>query len=614
MKQTKAKSLILHILGLAMGALGIFGYYPFGISYFVALSLIYGDWYFIFPIVMIGMVAVAPVLSVVKYGVAMLLCVVLSGIVEERKGFCSKGQMAFICGASLFSMTLTEYLLFMKDVTSLYYGMAEAVMAASLTVILYQAVLRFAKLGESKKEQAEPVTVLDMGREKLRDSAQVLQKLSRCFEEMPDKKEVLSRHDVEEMFLELSENFCSQCEKCRDCWQNHYFDTYKNTYDVFHAIENDDTYLADGELALSRQCIQYKSLTAEMKRIFNKTKTNMLWYNRMIESRAAVAVQLGEMAKMMGDVAEEIYRPRMVEDERKEQIQKQLKNRHIVVEHIMIVQKDKREEIYLTMHVDWKRCVAVREISILLSEICQKPFTAQQDSRMLLGRESMSVLFVEDTCYKVVHGVSRVAKTGERISGDNFSVLFSQDGHMTASLSDGMGTGVRANKESEMVIELFERFLEAGFCKETALAMMNATLVMNDQNGRYSTVDVASVDLYSGRCEFIKLGASYTFIKRERAVETIQMETLPIGLFQKQQMVKTERQLDDGDYVVMVSDGVLSCIPEEEQVPVMEQLLMEMEQYNPKDMANEIIEKMLRECNCDPQDDMTVLVFGVWKK
>lgn len=614
MNMKKMKSLLLHGAGLIMGGISVYGCYPLGISFFAALSMVYGDWYFVYPIVMLGMIATAPILSVVKYGIAMILCVILGGLVESRQGICSKGKMAFICGGSIFAMTLTEYLLFMEDMLYLYYGVAEGVLASSLTVIFYQGILLFIKREDRTVGVSEPMSVLDMGRSKLKESAQVLTKLSRCFEEMPDKKEVLSKSDVEEMFQELSDSFCSKCERCMECWQNHYFDTYKNTYDVFHAIENNSSYVASSEMALSRQCINYKGLTAEMRRIFNRTKSNMLWYNRMIESRTAVAVQLSEMAKMMGDAAEEIYRPKTVEDERKEQIKKKLKNHHIIVEDLMIVEKKNKEEIYLSMRAEWKRCVAVREVAIMLSEICKKSFVPEQDSRMLIGRERTSILFVEDTCYKIVHGVSRVARTGERISGDNFSLLFTEDGKMTASISDGMGTGVRANRESEMVIELLERFLEAGFCKETALSMMNATLVMNDQNGRYSTVDVASVDLYDGTCEFVKLGATYSFIKREKTVETIQMESMPIGLFQKQKLVKTQRKLYDGDYVIMVSDGVLSSIPEEEQALVMENILQDMEHLNPKDMANEIIEKMLRECNCNPEDDMTVLVFGLWKK
>lgn len=615
MWKTRVKSLILHMLGLVAGAIGIYGCYPFGISYFAALSMVYGDWYFVFPLVAVGMIWKAPVLAVVKYGISMMLCVVLSAIAEERKGICSKGQMAWICGGSLFAMSLTEYFLFAQDMVRIYYGMAESILAASMTVIFYQAVLILHRAGDGNARQPESVTVLETGREKLRESANVLVRLSKCFDELPDKKEVLSRQDVEEMFSQLSATFCARCDKCQECWQHHYFDTYKNTYDVFHALEKEGGCLdVGGELALSKQCINYKSLTEEMKRIFHNAKMNMLWYNRMIESRTAVAVQLGEMAKMLGDVAEEIYRPRVLEDGRSEQIRKKLRNRHVIVEELSIVQKKTKEEVYITMHTDWKRCVAVREIGVMISEICGKSFVPQQDSRMLVGHENIQVVFVEDTRYKVLHGVSRVAKTGERISGDNFSVLYSEDGHMTASISDGMGNGIRANKESEMVIELLERFLEAGFCKETALSMMNATLVMNDQNGSYSTVDVASVDLHDGNCEFVKLGAADTFIKHADRIETIQMQTLPIGLFQQQKMVKTARRLEDGDYVVMLSDGVLSHIPEEEQEKVMEQILSDMPSCTPKDMANTIMERMLRECSCAPQDDMTVLVFGIWEK
>lgn len=615
MKKKKMKGALLHLVGFVMGSICLYGGYPFGISYFAALAMAYGDWYFIFPIVMLGMLVTAPILSVVKYGIAMMLCVVLADMVEGRKGICSKGNMACICGASTFAMTLTEYFLFMKEPVYLYYGAAEGVLTASLAVIFYQLVLCLQRIGEKPDTEPESVTVLDCGREKLKESAKVLAKLSHCFEELPDKKDVLSKEDVEQMFGELSGNFCKHCEKCRECWQNHYFDTYKNTYDVFHAIENGEgILLGSQELALSKQCINYRSLTAEMRRIFNKTKTNMLWYNRMIESRTAVAVQLNEMAKMLGNVAEEIYRPKVMNDGRSEQIRKKLRNNHIVVDELTIVQKKNREEIYLTMRVDWKRCIAVREIGVMVSEVCGKNFVPEQDSRMLLGREMSTIVFVEDVAYRIVHGVSRVAKSGERISGDNFSVLFSDDGHMTASISDGMGNGIRANRESEMVIELLERFLEAGFCKETALSMMNATLVLNDQNGSYSTVDVASVDLHDGNCEFVKLGAANSYIKREHLVETVQMETMPIGLFQKQKIVKTARKLEDGDYVVLVSDGVLGAIPEEEQDKVMEQILLEMNYANPKDMANAIMERMLRECGCAPADDMTVLVFGIWKK
>ena len=69
----RLKNLIVHGAGLAMAPICIYGCYPLGISYFAALSMAYGDWYFIFPLVLLGMAAAAPILSVVKYGVAMIL-------------------------------------------------------------------------------------------------------------------------------------------------------------------------------------------------------------------------------------------------------------------------------------------------------------------------------------------------------------------------------------------------------------------------------------------------------------------------------------------------------------------------------------------------------------
>ena len=63
-------------------------------------------------------------------------------------------------------------------------------------------------------------------------------------------------------------------------------------------------------------------------------------------------------------------------------------------------------------------------------------------------------------------------------------------------LSDGMGSGSLACKESEMVIELVEKFLEAGFDVETAVRMMNSAMVMKGQEDLFSTVDISELDLY----------------------------------------------------------------------------------------------------------------------
>ena len=76
-----------------------------------------------------------------------------------------------------------------------------------------------------------------------------------------------------------------------------------------------------------------------------------------------------------------------------------------------------------------------------------------------------------------------------------------------------MGSGSAACKESEMVLDLVERFLEAGFSVETAIRMMNSAMVMKGESDLYSTVDLCMVNLYDGAADFYKIGAAGSFIR-----------------------------------------------------------------------------------------------------
>ena len=77
-------------------------------------------------------------------------------------------------------------------------------------------------------------------------------------------------------------------------------------------------------------------------------------------------------------------------------------------------------------------------------------------------------------------------------------------------MSDGMGCGQAACRESTLVIELLEELLEAGFPEKTAIQMINTTLVCGREEIHYSTIDLTVFDPYTGECELIKAGASST--------------------------------------------------------------------------------------------------------
>ena len=125
---------------------------------------------------------------------------------------------------------------------------------------------------------------------------------------------------------------------------------------------------------------------------------------------------------------------------------------------------------------------------------------------------------------------------------------------LTAVLSDGMGSGDKACKDSELIIDFMEKFLEAGFAKETAVQMINGALIAGGENQNMSTLDMCQLDLYTGICEFIKIGSAPSYVKRENLVEQLSARNFPLGVFYEIDMETVRRRLMDGDYIIMLSD------------------------------------------------------------
>ena len=186
-------------------------------------------------------------------------------------------------------------------------------------------------------------------------------------------------------------------------------------------------------------------------------------------------------------------------------------------------------------------------------------------------------------------------------------------GKKAAALSDGMGAGETACKESTLVIELLEELLAAGFPEKAAVQMINTTLATGREEIHYSTVDLSVFDLYSGECEIVKAGASSTFIKKKDCVEHLSSTSLPIGVVHHIEIDSVRRKLEDGDFVIMVTDGILDALPVGEQDILLETIIQGSAIVNPKEMAHHILEQVLAWTGREPADDMTVIVVGMWE-
>ena len=122
------------------------------------------------------------------------------------------------------------------------------------------------------------------------------------------------------------------------------------------------------------------------------------------------------------------------------------------------------------------------------------------------------------------------------------------------------------------------------------------------------------IDLYSGLCEFVKAGASTTFIKHKSGVEAIRSQSLPMGAFTQVDYEGATRKLTDGDLVVMVTDGILNHLEGDDKDGIMAEYIEQLDGSNPQDVANDVLKFAMAGSGYRLEDDMTVLTCGVYAK
>ncbi|MCM1252409.1 MAG: SpoIIE family protein phosphatase [Clostridium sp.] len=346
----------------------------------------------------------------------------------------------------------------------------------------------------------------------------------------------------------------------------------------------------------------------------DKDRQEYLWQKKIGESKSLLADHLKEMAHIMSSVARESYRYHPVGERKYRQVSHCLKDAGILLKNFLILEnEDGHLELCLTMKTQMQECVVMEDVAELISAAMNLKIHVFKNEPLFMAKEWNTYHFSEEPTYHILTGFAKAVKESESVSGDNYSFCEMEQGRVAAILSDGMGSGEKACEESGKVIEMMERLMESGFRKEAAIQIINGALAVGEQEQNMSTLDVCELNLYTGECEFIKVGAACTYIKREHLVDRLSARNLPLGLFQQIEPEIMHRQLEDGDYVIMLSDGVLDALEQGIGEEILPEVIGRITQTNPGEIAGQILSYCLHQSRGQIQDDMTVLVMGVWR-
>ena len=383
--------------------------------------------------------------------------------------------------------------------------------------------------------------------------------------------------------------------------------------DMQKILEEKLTNAAKAIEKLSKSILKTDMETGNIDSTETNTDINQIWKNKFDESRNIMSGQLNQISKIIEEYSHEMYDFVKITGEEEEYIRHKLKGRKVYMDKIMGIENRRHKKEYLiTAKCEKGVTIGTREIAEAVSEAFGKAYMPSRNCRKVISNEFTTTTYVEEANFYVLHGAARKARGESGISGDNYSLKELENGQVLMGISDGMGYGASACLESETVIELLEQLLDSGFDGDTALKMINSVMIMNSEEEHPATLDYGVIDLHSGMCDLVKIGAATTFVKRGNWVETIKSTSMPLGMFAEVDYDSTSKKLYDGDLVIMVSDGVIDALNTEDNDGKLVEIIRDIDGGSPKEIADCILEKAVSD-KSRLTDDMTVLVTGIWE-
>ncbi len=401
-----------------------------------------------------------------------------------------------------------------------------------------------------------------------------------------------------------AESVCAQCRLKGECWHRDYLDTLSVLNDATAAmrrrgrLEREDLPPRFTERCEHTDAF-LDAVNAEMRAHTYRRRLRA----RLEENRAAAYGQYRYLAGVLDAVAEELRCSVGADMLAERRLQRYLNS--LGLDAQVSVFRDRTGRLRLSVESDrlsllYRTPGYMDRMSALLGvRLCRPGYANREEGRLvLLEAEPLSVSV----------GVAAMRKEGESVSGDRGTYFKTEQGVLCVLLSDGMGSGEAAAKESVSTVRILERFLRAGVEPATAMKILNSVMLLkNGEEWGYATVDLMCIDLFTGQAGFYKYGAAPSYIRSGRGVRRVKGISLAAGILagegESPDMVRMT--LKPGGLALIASDGVVA----QQEDGWLREMLRSFEGNDTKELARQVLREAERLYG--GTDDMTVLAVRV---
>ncbi len=435
-------------------------------------------------------------------------------------------------------------------------------------------------------------------------AAHALRYVSESVEAVAYKLHRMTEPAIDEVYAASRDKLCRSCENYEACWKKEEkkraadFRNMGQTLRSFGRMEA--ALLPEG---LAESCVQRMALCKTVSDEYTDFVQRESGSRRIDEVRSVIVEQFVSMSDIIEELSAGIDSSDRVDEGAEERIGSLLRDIGIETENICCgIDNNGHMLIEIRTKAPAKR-FSRKYMTEEISRACGRAMGAMNITEA--GGEVLITLS-EKAPLRAQFGAAQHVCNNAEYCGDCFEYFQDGRGRAMMIISDGMGSGGRAAVDGAMGAGLLSRLLKAGFGYDSSLKIVNSAMLFKSSDESLTTIDLVSLDLYSGRTEFLKAGAPVTFIRRGKRVSRLSCDSLPVGILKETTFERKSMSLGAGDVIVMVSDGAI----EEGE----EWLIRRLESWD-GDNAQELAELLGSEAKLQRidrhDDDITVVAMRV---
>ncbi len=533
----------------------------------------------------------------------------VSGNLSLYIGAYSLGGLAggLLCsgGSILTAMSFLFCNLLMQITTSsaTTYGVLEVIIGCAIFLTLPQKVYKHAGAFFSP---APTLAKMDGLRKnlvmRLQFASRALTDVSATVDEVSSRLMQIDTPNLTDVLHSVEKDCCLKCGLRLYCYETAKEDTYNALMQMTKTVRRKGE--VSEELFPERwgeRCCHPVDVAQSLTRHFNAYLGRVEANRRIGEIRSVVSDQMDGLSDMLYDMSSDFDKGEFYDTELASRIDTVLLGLGLCATDVACREdKSGRMSVEIRANPTSARPLNKQEICNEISKVCMRQFSLPCISN---SSGAMLINLTEKACYRVEYGVAQLNYKDSKLCGDSFSVFDDGRGKTVFALSDGMGSGGRAAVDSAMATGLMQKLIGAGFGPDSALKILNSAMCIKSTDESMATLDMATVDLFSGEVIFYKAGASESIVRHGVKIGRAVCTSFPAGILRDVFFEKTSVTLKDNDVFVMLSDGVCDTA-------FIDHKLREFS-GNAQEFADEIAEAARRRRDDGHQDDITVIVATV---